>query len=247
MVRRDDDRSLVARVAMRLHVPIVTDQDFDRLFDALEESAKASAVQIFGLGYGAKIRAREGSLIVTVTVLGAVGATILGTQKFLVDYPKMKDGLAELADDAKRFGSRFRGLFLRDAHAKPDDIEAFEAKPLAPQQVIDFLDDLAKVESQRGQMDPAELDARRQTVLRKLDKVRLLLSAADREGLLKILEQKDLSDLDRYRAVIRGEHEIGQSSAPAMYREFDLLGPDSQATISGPRRRRRSRTKTIYW
>lgn len=223
--------SIIVRTRVKLRVEELSDEKFEEFFEVLEGTATSSAREVFGHGYRARIQAREGSLFLEVTIVGgAIGALILGTQKFLVDYAKMKAGLADLIDDSKTFVSKFRERFLQKARVTPPQIEEFNGKPVAPLQLITLLDELAAL----NDLKDAE-KARRIGVdaLRLRDTLQKSLSKSDWDLLVAALGPK-LLEIEKYRPSLE------------LRRRHDLLGPSYErgrvGRIGPPRRRRRSKT-----
>ena len=223
--------SIIVRTRIKLRVHELSDEEFEAFFEVLERTATSTAKEVFGHGYRAKIQAREGSLFLEVTIVGgAIGALILGTQKFLLDYPKMKLGLAELIDDSKTFVSKFRERFLQKAPLKPPQIEKFEGKPIAPLQLITLLDELAAIHELRDTEKARRVGV---DALRLRDALQKSLSKVDWDLLVAAIKPR-LLEIEKYRPNLESERlarSIARSDERGRVRRTEP-----------PRRRRRSKT-----
>jgi len=203
----------IARARLRAHV-FEVENYFDRIFELLEVDAVTSALDVFGRGYTARIRASEGSLLLeavvsTGAILGVVGGAALGAQKFLVDYIKMKEGLAAFIKDAKKFGQAFQARFAVDTKELPLQEESYEAEALAPQQLLEFLeiidsiDEATTVQERRRRIEVSYKIAKR---------LRSILSERDKEHLLTILSGKQATSVGKYEELLL-EHTGGKGPA----------------------------------
>ncbi len=225
--------SIIVRTWIKLRVREISDEGFNTYFDALESTATRTAREIFGHGYQAKLRAREGSLFLTVTIVGgAIGGLILGTQKFLADYPKMKLGLAEIIEDSKTFVLKFRERFVHKVNAKPDEIEKFEGKPVAPLQLIELLDQLAAIHEQKDAERTRRVSV---DALRLRDALQKSLSKADWE-LLEAAMKPRLLEIEEYRPQLEAER-AARSITPSF--------EPNRAPRAQRRKRRRSKTVNL--
>jgi len=237
-------KTTVARARLRAHI-LDIDIYFDTIFKVLEADATQCALDVFGHGYSARIRTREGSLLVeaailTGSVLTFAGGITLGTQKFLVDYPKMKDGLAIFLEDARKFAQTFRALFATDTNQLPIEELSFEAEAPAPEQLLEFVEAIMSIGEARTVQERHRQIENSYAIAKAL---RTTLSERDKEQLLSLLSTEHTAQLTEYKALIL--------SPPKTYLTDDEhvahgAGPRRVGErTSIPRRRTFNRSKTI--
>jgi len=239
-------KTTVARARLRAYVPDL-DIYFDTIFEFLEADATGSALDVFGHGYTARIRASEGALLIEAVILTGsvltVGAgTVLGIQKFLVDYPKMKAGLTVFLEDARKFGQAFQARFTADTKHLPLEELSYEAEALAPKQLLEFFDTITSIER------AATLQQRQKEIensYKIAKRLRAALSDSDKERLLSILNKEKAAHVGKYKMLLleaTGTRTSGEEVA------LRLLGAPKTAETGcslTPRRRHFRHSKTI--
>jgi hypothetical protein len=236
MVGQEREESVIARMRIRLRTAELSDREFERLFETFEESAATSVVDVFGRGFTVKLSAREGSLVLTATVLGVIAGVVgiaVGVQKLMVDYEKMKEGLVHIVEDVKKLGHKLTGRFIHTADVKPGDIETIDIEAVAPEQWIKLLDEAAKFRSENRRLG-AEARHAKQKFLAKIRKVSRSLSKEDKKTLLGALEKEELLDATSVKQAIYEPVESGRQIRGSG------TSPDRP-----PTRRRRRKSKTI--
>jgi hypothetical protein len=146
-----------------------------------KRTAIRAASDIYDGGVEIEVELEEGSLIVRVTVVGAI--FVGGVYSHVADYKGFKESVVELCDDAREFAIDVCAPFIKKAGVPKEDVYRFERRLKTPGKLYRISRRLEKLEKSVNELSPASVQRELAKVRAELDSATADLSAEEKTAI----------------------------------------------------------------
>lgn len=189
---RGTEVAQLAQAYIHLKPYEASDRKIRALGEYAYELAWEAAAEVYGGGVTIDVELEEGSLRSRITVLGHVGAVLLGTYGFIAGYKGFKEGIHEMCDDAREFAVDVCAPFIKKAGVAKEDVYRFERRLKAPGKIYRLSSRLETLERSINDLSPNAIKSELAKARSDLDALANELSDEDMKFIRERLPKKGL-------------------------------------------------------